>query len=405
MTAKLLLKRPVLRRLLPLYIGIFLQGFVLWYAIEKLFMVHIGFNDATIGVMFAAYSALMLLIETPSGILADRWSRKGVLMLSSLALVISSIICGLSNDVFMYIIGALGWGVYYALYTGTYDSIIYDTLVEETGESKGFEKYLGRLKVIESVSLVAGSLVGGLVSQLFGLQAAFLWTVPIALASMIALWAFREPQLHKTAVAEPLKQHVVNTFKAILNQGTLLWLLIALTAITLIIELVYEFQQLWLIHIGTSPVLFGPAYALVLSAIGIGGLLAPLAARKRHLSFVIIVSLMMISGLVLMTVPLFVPLVLAHTIVAGGAVILSVLCMHTLHDSLPSNVRAGASSALSTIARVALVPISLIFGAISQAASIFTASGIIVVLIILIAICLMRTNSESQIMSGKAISQ
>ncbi len=128
------LKRPLNNRLLPLYIAAFSQGFVLWYPIEKLFMTSIGFNDATIGLMVAAYAAFVPFFETPSGILADRWSRKGVLVLASLALMISSLIGGLSHDVLSYIICAVFWGIFIAMYSGTYDSILYDMLLEDTGK-------------------------------------------------------------------------------------------------------------------------------------------------------------------------------------------------------------------------------------------------------------------------------
>jgi MFS family permease len=74
------------KRLTPLYAAAFFHGFVLWYAIEKLFMHTIGFNDTGIGVMVAAYCAVILLAETPTGILADRWSRKGILVLASVML-------------------------------------------------------------------------------------------------------------------------------------------------------------------------------------------------------------------------------------------------------------------------------------------------------------------------------
>ncbi len=47
-------KRLISRRLLPLYVAAFLQGFVLWYAVEKLFMRSIGFDDAGIGLMINA---------------------------------------------------------------------------------------------------------------------------------------------------------------------------------------------------------------------------------------------------------------------------------------------------------------------------------------------------------------
>ena len=63
------------RRLLPLQIGVALQGLILWVPIEKLFMTEIGFDAASVGTMAAAYAAVVPLLEVPSGILADR--RRG----------------------------------------------------------------------------------------------------------------------------------------------------------------------------------------------------------------------------------------------------------------------------------------------------------------------------------------
>src|SRR5918995_2331579 len=96
------------RRLLPLYIAAGLQGFMLWTPVEKVFLNEIGFDAAAVGLMAAAYAALIPLVEVPSGMLADRWSRRGVLMLANAALVVSVLVGGLSHSVVVYIIGALG---------------------------------------------------------------------------------------------------------------------------------------------------------------------------------------------------------------------------------------------------------------------------------------------------------
>ena len=106
------------RRLMPLYLAVFLQGFLLWVPVEKLFMSEIGFDPASVGLMAAAYAAVVPIIEIPSGILADRWSRRGVLIISSIALGLCALIGGLSNNVATYIVSALILGVYFAMYSG-----------------------------------------------------------------------------------------------------------------------------------------------------------------------------------------------------------------------------------------------------------------------------------------------
>ena len=73
-------------RLLPLQLSALCSGVMLWVPIEKLFMTEIGFTPASVGVMAGVYAGVVPVLEIPSGLLADRWSRKGVLMVATLAL-------------------------------------------------------------------------------------------------------------------------------------------------------------------------------------------------------------------------------------------------------------------------------------------------------------------------------
>src|ERR687898_1984428 len=86
------------RRLAPLYLATFLQNLALWVPIEKLFMTTIGFTSASIGLMASVYAVVVPVLEVPSGVIADRWSRRGVLILGSLAATVSVVIGGFSQS-------------------------------------------------------------------------------------------------------------------------------------------------------------------------------------------------------------------------------------------------------------------------------------------------------------------
>ena len=62
-----------------------------------------------------------------------------------------------------YVVAALVLGVYFALSSGTVDSIVYDTVLEETGSSDLYERWIGRVRIVES----AGSGRGALSSAAF----------------------------------------------------------------------------------------------------------------------------------------------------------------------------------------------------------------------------------------------
>ncbi len=200
--------RTLARRLLPLQIGVALQGLLLWIPIEKLFMTQIGFDAASVGAMAAAYAAVVPLLEVPSGILADRWSRCWVMILGCLALMISSLIGGLSHSVITYVIAAMILGIYFACSSGTVDSIVYDTVLEETGSNELYEKWIGRIRAVESGAFVLSALAGGVLAQYTSARFTYLATVPLVGLAIIAFLRFNEPRLHQAEERVTLRSHV-----------------------------------------------------------------------------------------------------------------------------------------------------------------------------------------------------
>jgi MFS family permease len=214
--------RTLARRLLPLQIGVALQGLILWVPIEKLFMTQIGFDAASVGLMAAAYAAVVPLLEVPSGILADRWSRCWVMILGCLALMISSLLGGLSRNVITYVIAAMVLGIYFAFSSGTVDSIVYDTVLEETGSNELYERWIGRTRAVESGAFVLSALAGGVLAQYTSARFTYFVTVPLVGLAIIGFLRFNEPRLHRAAERVSLRSHVALTFRTMISSRAVL---------------------------------------------------------------------------------------------------------------------------------------------------------------------------------------
>lgn len=369
----------------------FFQCFVLWYAIEKIFLRSIGFDDALIGVLFAVFSATILIIEIPSGILADRWSRRGVLILASLLLALSTLIGGLSYEPSLYFISAILWAGFFAMYSGTCDSLIYDTMLEEKVPTSRFDYYLGRVRVMISIASVGGSLVGGVIAQLIDLRWAYLLTIPIVLVSLIALAKLREPQLHKRPVRSSLRLHMSETLRTVLRRDKLLHVIVILSLISALVYTVTEFNQLWSIALLAPIVLYGPINALHLSTSGIGGWIAGRFHVSRLPVMISIVAVLVTSSLCLA--------LSRNLFVTVGAIAIFCICLYTinvvfsrhLHDAIPSHVRAGAASVTSTLGRIIIIPLGLLIGVLSSRTDIFHASWLVVSLTVLVAVLILRS--------------
>src|SRR5579863_4966697 len=196
------------KRLRPLYATSFIHSFVLWYSIEKLFMRSVGLNDYLITIATLVYIVVMMVANIPLGLLADRWSRKGVLYIATCALIGSSVVCGLSDGLAMYATGISVWGLFYAAYAGTYDSTVYDVVLEETGTGDAFEHCYGRVQMFEATAFITSALCSTAVAHYASLRAAYFLTIPFTCGAFVTLYRFREPGLHRTVPRLHLGAHL-----------------------------------------------------------------------------------------------------------------------------------------------------------------------------------------------------
>ena len=378
------LNSAINRRLWPLYLAAFLQAIAFWYAIEKLFMTNIGYDTADIGLLAVLMSIIIIFTETPSGILADRWSRKGVAIVGAVALLLSTFIGVISYNETTFILCWVFWGIFTAMYSGTYDSMIYDTLIEENGNANNYSKYLGRLRIVEGSSFVIGALLGGIIAEGFGLRETFLFTLPFTLLSIPFLLRFREPTIHRSKLAEPILKHIRQTFSVVLRNANLAGIVIAAVGISLVVETIYEFNQLWFIDLNAPALAFGVISALIFGTWSLGGILERLIKSKPGQIIFMSGTISLLTGIVFSRS--YVVTVTLMFIATSLMVAVGVYLASRVHDQLPSRLRAGSSSVISTVTRTLMIPMALALTLIAQTINIFTAGWILVLVIILATI-------------------
>jgi MFS family permease len=366
------------RRLLPLYAAAFLTNLALWVPIEKLFIIGIGFDAASIGVMAAVYAVVVPIFEVPSGVLADRWSRRGVLILASAAAVLSVIIGGFSQNVATYLVSAFFLGVFFAMQSGTFESVVYDTVLEQTGDSALFERTIGRVRFVESVALVTGALAGGLIAEVAPLRVTYFLTAPLLVGGGLALVAFREPRLHKVQEAEPLRRQVTATYRTILQRGRLRLVVLLTVLGSLLMQGMLEFGPLWLVALAVPAVLYGPHWAGLTAALGLGGLLGAQPWLTRRWAAVSVAVLIVACCLMLTFSRAALVLVAAQVVLTLLIVAVSIPVMRRLHDAVPSSVRAGVASGVGMLTWLAFVPFALVVGFVSDGAGVFDAGWLFV---------------------------
>jgi hypothetical protein len=319
------------------------------------------------------------------------------LILATFALAASSLVGGLSNDPAMYAVAAVLLGVYFALSSGTADSIVYDTLVEETGSGGAYETWLGRLHVVEAIALVASAVLGGVLAAVFSARITYFVTVPLVAAAALAFARCREPRLHRAAERVSYRRQAATTVRALTGRPALrrAVLLAALSAMAA--QVVFEFGPLWLVAAHAPSSLYGPYWAAVVSTVGVGAWLAARVDFGR--AWVVLgVGAAPVAAALLLVAPASLSVVIAMQIaVALVAALVGVRASFLMHDAVQANIRAGVSSGASTLAWITFVPLSLLFGWLSRGHGVHTAGWLLVLITAALAALLQKLPPSKEV--------
>jgi MFS family permease len=163
-------------------------GMTFYTPIFTLFLLQ---RNVELGFIVAAqtlFTVGMLVSTIPTGILADRWGQKRTIQIG----MVLDILSMLSLLVIQSPAALLGFflvrGIGIGFRDGADEALLYDSYVEETGNSKGYSKEFGKLLSNDTLGFVIATAAAGLAVQLLGDKSYPVLIIATALATMISFW-------------------------------------------------------------------------------------------------------------------------------------------------------------------------------------------------------------------------
>jgi hypothetical protein len=105
-----------------------LSGLVPYYPLYALLFLDTGLSQAQVSGLFALWSVTGFLAEVPAGVLADRWSRRGALVLAGVLEAGAFALWTAVPTPGSFAVGFVVWGAAGALVSGTVEAVLYDGL-------------------------------------------------------------------------------------------------------------------------------------------------------------------------------------------------------------------------------------------------------------------------------------
>lgn len=173
-----------------------LSELVPYYPLYALLFLDTGLSGAQISALFAIWSVTGFLAEVPSGALADRWSRRGVVVLASVLQAVAFVVWTAAPELWAFAVGFVIWGVAGALVSGASEALVYDGLAA-VGAEAGYVRVHGAMTAAELLVQIPTALAASALFALGGYAAVGWASVGTCLAA--AALALRFPEAPRRA--------------------------------------------------------------------------------------------------------------------------------------------------------------------------------------------------------------
>ncbi|MFC4591279.1 MFS transporter [Sphaerisporangium corydalis] len=193
-----------------LYAYAFSQDFVLLYPVYAVLFADTGLSTAEISSLFVIWSVTAIALEVPSGLWADVFSRRRLL-------VVAPVLCsaGFATWTFFpsylaFAIGFMLWGAGGALRSGTLQALVYEEL-DRVGAAESYARLMGRSEAVGMTAVMVASAVAAPVLAAGGYLALGVASVAVPLLGSLAGWTFpesRAPQEHEDGFVKVLREGI-----------------------------------------------------------------------------------------------------------------------------------------------------------------------------------------------------
>jgi MFS family permease len=261
--------------------------------IMLLFYKSNGLGSYELFVLKAIYSVAVVVMEIPSGWMADVWGRKKTLVLGSILGSLGFLIYSFSYEFWAFVAAEIVLGIGLSFISGADSALLYDSLKADNKTDK-YTREEGRITSAGNFAEAIAGVVSGLLVY-FSLRTPFYFQFGVAALAIPAALTLIEPKVHAVEHVHSIGKLVAN-IKNTLVSNTNLRVAILLSALTGTATLTFAWLvQPFFVAIGLPEELFGIFWTALNLSVGISSVFAYkvelfLGKRRSVLAVILLLS-------------------------------------------------------------------------------------------------------------------
>ena len=227
-------------------------------------------SPLVLSTLLAVWSLTIVILEVPSGALADFWNKKHVALIGQISKVVTCLIWFLFHSYPAFLIGFIFWGIQESFCSGSVDALLYEETTRHGGEAV-FERYYSWCYRFTTIAVTVAIFSG---AYLYRVQPVLVFAISIITSIVGLVFAFYFP-VTVIPPEERRKQGYFGIIRDALRQArgnpVILRLFIYSIGYITVIGVIEEYIPVYLQGLGQSALLFGLSLTLITAAQSIGG--------------------------------------------------------------------------------------------------------------------------------------
>ena len=361
-----------------LYAIRFFHNLIPAYVIERLFWEQRGMTIQMVVFTEIIYAITVVLLEVPSGIAADKWGRKRMMVLNAFFGCCEFFILVFATKFWHFAAAIFLAGIGRAASSGADNALLYDSLLLQ-GEADSFEKCLGRLNAWDFSAAVLAALSGSVLASWYGFKLNYWLSFAGMLVSFAISLTLIEPETASRADNPIPAKEYLNTSVRFFSENPVVCIVLLSGMVTgAAVNFIDEFWQLYISRLGV-PVLYFGLFSAGLILVRLPGSVFAYKLKNRinYRALISAVIFIFAAGMLyLSAVRGFTSLVVIFLLCAVSGIIDPIISGY-LHHRIDSSMRATIDSFQSLGLRAVLILVGLGFGYFSSRFDIFGGYGFI----------------------------
>lgn len=361
-----------------------LVDFILLYPLYVILFEHHGLSVYQISTLLIIWAATDLVTNVPTGVLADRFSRRKLLSLAPLVEALGFLVWFLWPTYIGFALGFVLWGVGGAIFDGTYESLLYDEL-KKAGIEKQYVKIAGRAQSFALLANFAATILAG-AAILLGFGFVIWGSIGALVVAACLAMTLPEAKQYETAADTTYFSMLRQGINESLHNQTLLGVIMLGSLIGTVYGCLEEYVPLFFKQVGYNNTAVTLLVGLTVLMAASGSFMAH---RYEHVKTTTLIFLFGISGVLLFSAGTLMGIRSTLLLVAYTFLIkaLGTLFDGKVQHAISGNLRATITSVSLFTIEVLSIATYLLYGLLSRHGGNFAAFRFIGIGVGLIAVC------------------